>query len=137
MEVNSLTIRNIDWESLRTKYNDERKRKKVTGDWIKLYKDHNFYSSCNVIRVIKSVSRFSGTLVHTEKCVIHNFDKEILRKRPFWKDGHTWKDDINIYHKEIGRGNVDCIHVNQERSSGGLMQVNISSFMKHRNVMIG
>jgi hypothetical protein len=56
-----------------------------------------------------------GTTGRDVKC-IPNFDRELEGKRPFWRPGRRWEDNIKTDKpiKEMGYEEVDWINVVQD-----------------------
>jgi hypothetical protein len=86
----------------------------VTGGWRKLHNEelHGLYSSPSTVRVIKA-RRMNGKLMGEER-VVYN----ILVGRPVGPPGRPrrrWEDNIKMDLREIGFGDVDWIHLSQDR----------------------
>jgi hypothetical protein len=96
------------------------KRDEVTGGWRKLRNEelHGFYSSPSIIRVIKARRmRWAGHVARMgEVRVAYN----ILvgrpeGRRPLGRPRRRWEDNIIMDLREIGFGDVDWIHLAQDR----------------------
>jgi hypothetical protein len=96
------------------------KRDEVTGGWRKLNNEelHGLYSSLSIIRVIKARRiRWAGLVVRMgELRVAHS----ILvgrpeGRRPLGRPRRRWEDNIKMDLTEIGFGDVDWIHLAQDR----------------------
>jgi hypothetical protein len=96
------------------------KRDEVTGDSRKLHNEelHNFYSSPNIIRTIKSRRmRWTG---HVARMGEKTNAYKILvgkpeGKRPLGRPRRRWVDNIKIDLREIGLEGVIWIDVAQDR----------------------
>jgi hypothetical protein len=96
------------------------KRDEVTGDWRKLHNGelHNLYSSPDIIRQIKS--RRMGWAGHVA-CMGEG--RNVYRvlvgkpegKRPLERPRRRWKNGIKMDLREIGWGDVEWIHMAQDR----------------------
>jgi hypothetical protein len=95
------------------------KRDEVTGVWRKPHNEelHGLYSSPSIVRVIKArMMRWAGHVARVgEVRGAHN----ILvgrheGRRPLGRSRHRW-EDIKMDLREIGFGNVDWIHLAQDR----------------------
>jgi hypothetical protein len=93
------------------------KRDEVTGDWRKLHNEelHDLYSSPSIIRVIKATRiRWAGHVARMEEVrEAHN----ILVVRPLGRPRRRWEDNIQMDLGEIGFGDVNWIHLAQDRDS--------------------
>jgi hypothetical protein len=96
------------------------KRYEVTGGWRKLHNEelHGLYSSPSVVRMINARRmRWAG---HVE-CMgeVRGAHNILVGKpegrRPLGRPRHRWEDNIKIDLGEIGFGNVDWIHLTQDR----------------------
>jgi hypothetical protein len=85
------------------------KRDEMTGGWRKLHDEelHSFYSSPNILRVIKSrIMRWTGHVVRMRE--INAYAYKILvgkpeGKSPLGRPGRRW-DNIKVYLREIEVG---------------------------------
>jgi hypothetical protein len=88
----------------------------VTGGWRKLHNEelHGLHSSPSIVRVIKARRmRWAG---HVELRGAHN----ILvgrpeGRRPLGIPRRRWEENIKMDLREIGFGDVDWIHLAQDR----------------------
>jgi hypothetical protein len=96
------------------------KRDEVTGVWGKMHNEelHGLYSSPSIIRVIKARRmRWAGQVAHMgEVRGAYN----ILVGRPegrrlLGRPRRRWEDNIKMDLGEIGFGDVDWIHLAQDR----------------------
>jgi hypothetical protein len=96
------------------------KRDEVTGGWLNLHNEelHNFHSSPNIIRMIKSRRmRWAG---HLARIVEKRNACRILvgkpeEKRPLGRPRHRWVDNIKMDLREIGWDFMDWINMAQDR----------------------
>jgi hypothetical protein len=82
------------------------KRDEVTGDWRKLHNEelHNFYSSPNIIRMIKSRRmKWAGHVARMEEK--RNAYRKLVGnpegKKPLGRPRRKWVDNIKIDLREI------------------------------------
>jgi hypothetical protein len=97
-----------------------KQRDEVTGDWRKPHNEefHNFYSSPNVIIMIKSrrmrwarhVSRMGATRT-TYRILVGKPEG----RRPLGRPRRRWVDNIKMDLREIGWDGMDCIDLAQDR----------------------
>jgi hypothetical protein len=98
------------------------KRNEVTGGWRKLHNEelHGLYSSPTIVRVIKARKmRWSGHVARMGE-VRGAYNILVGRpegRRPLGRPRRRW-EDIKMYLREIGFGDVDWIHWAQDRDSG-------------------
>jgi hypothetical protein len=96
------------------------KRDEVTGGWRKLHNEelHGLYSSPSIVRVIKErIMRWAGHVARMgEVRGAHNilFGRPEGR-RPLGRPRRRWEDSIKMDLWEIGFGDVDWIHLAQDR----------------------
>jgi hypothetical protein len=90
------------------------KRDEVMGEWRKLHieEHHNFYSSPDIIRQIKSRRmKWMGHVAHMGeerklyKVLVGKPEGKRLLRRP----RHRWEDGIRMDLRELGLGDVDWI----------------------------
>jgi hypothetical protein len=95
------------------------RRDEVIGVWRKLHDDefHNFCSSPNIIRIIKSSRiRWAGYEArmrekrNTYRVLVGKPDGRIPVARP----GRRWEDNIEVYLREIGWGCMDRIDLAED-----------------------
>jgi hypothetical protein len=87
----------------------------VTGGWIKLHNEelHGLYSSPGIFRVIEARRmRWAG---HVASMGEVRGAYNILIGRPEGRPRRRWEDNIKMALKEIGFGDVDCIHLSQDK----------------------
>jgi hypothetical protein len=94
------------------------KRDEVTGGWRKLKELHGLYSSPSIIKMIKARRmRWVGHVVHMGE-VRGAYNILVGRpegRRPLGRPKHRWEDNIKMDLREIGFGDVDWIHLVQDR----------------------
>jgi len=96
------------------------RRDEVTGDWRRLHNEeiNDFYSSPNIVRVIKSRRmRWSGHVAHMgeERGVCRFLVVKPEGKRPLGRPRHRWVDNIMMDLQEVGCGYMDWIGLAQDR----------------------
>jgi hypothetical protein len=102
------------------------KRDEVTGGWRKLHNEelHGLYSSLSISRVTKARRmRWAG---HVARMGEVRGAYSILPgrpegRRPLGKPRRRWEDNIKMDLGEIGFGDVDWIHLAQDREGGELL----------------
>jgi hypothetical protein len=96
------------------------KVEEVTEQWSKLHSRelHNLYSSQYIVRQIKSRRmRWAGHVARMgEGTTCTGFWWESpKKKRPLGRPRRRWKDGIKMDLREIGWGDVEWIHLAQDR----------------------
>jgi hypothetical protein len=96
------------------------KRDEVTGNWRKLHNDelHGLYSSPSIVRMIKA--RRMRWAWHVERMREVRGTCNILvgrpeGRRPLGRHRCRWEDNIKMDLREIGFGDVEWIHLVQDR----------------------
>jgi hypothetical protein len=96
------------------------KRDEVIGCWRKLHNEelHGLYSSLSIVRVIKARRmRWAGHVARMGE-VRGAYNIMVGRpegRRPLGRPRRRWDDKIKIDLREIGFGDVNCIHRAQDR----------------------
>jgi hypothetical protein len=94
------------------------KRDEVTG-WRKLHNEelHGLYSSPNIVRVIKARRmRWAGHVARMgEVRGAYILVGKPEGRRPLGRPRRRWEDSIKMDLREIGFGDVDWIHLAQDR----------------------
>jgi hypothetical protein len=96
------------------------KRDEVTGDWRKLHNEelHGLYSSPSIVTVIKARRmRWAGHVARMGEVrgAYNILVGKSEGRRPLGRPRRRWEDNIKIDLREIGFGDVDWIHVAQDR----------------------
>jgi hypothetical protein len=95
------------------------KRDEVTGGWRKLHNEelHGLYSSPGIIRVIKARMRWAEHMARMGE--VRNAYSILVGKsegrRPLGRPSRRWEDNIGMDLRGIGVGDVDWIHLAQDR----------------------
>jgi hypothetical protein len=97
------------------------KRDEVTVGWIKLHNEelHGLYSSSSVIRVIKARRmRWAGHVARmgVVRGAYNIFVGRPEVRRPLGRPRCRWEDNVKMDLREIGFGDVDWIHLVQDRN---------------------
>jgi hypothetical protein len=93
------------------------KRDEVTGGWRKLHNEelHGLYSSPSIVRVIKARRmRWAGHVARMGEAYNILVGRPEGR-RPLGRPRRIWEDNIKMDLREIGFGDVDWIHLAQDR----------------------
>jgi hypothetical protein len=98
------------------------KRDEVTGEWRKMHNGelHNLYSSPDIVRQIKSRRmRWAGRVARMGegRNVYRVLVGKPEGKRPLGRRRRRWEDGIKMDLREIGWGDVEWIHLAQDRES--------------------
>jgi hypothetical protein len=96
------------------------KRDEVTGGWRKLHNEelHGLYSSASIVRVIKARRmKWAGYVARMgEMRGAYNILVGMPeRRRPLGRLRRRWEDNIKMDLREIGFGDMDLIHLAQDR----------------------
>jgi hypothetical protein len=96
------------------------KRDEVIWGWRKLHNEklHGLYSSPSIVRVIKARRMRWAEHVACMGKVRGAYNILVGRpggRRPLGRPRHRWKDNIKMDLREIGLGDVDQIHLAQDR----------------------
>jgi len=96
------------------------RRDKVTGEWRRLQNKelNDFYSSPNIVRVIKSRRmRWAGhvTRMGEERGVYRVLVGKSEGRRPLGRPRRRWMDNISVDLQEVGCGYMDWIGLAQDR----------------------
>jgi hypothetical protein len=95
-------------------------RDDVTGSWRKLHNEelHGLYSSSGIAKVIKARRmRWAGHVacMGEVRCTYNILVGRPEGRRPLERPRHRWEDNIKMDLREIGFGDVDWIHMAQDR----------------------
>jgi hypothetical protein len=96
------------------------KRDEVTGGWRKLHNEelHGLFSSSSIIRVIKARRmRWVGhvTCMGKVRVAYNILVGRPEGRRPLGRPRRRWEDNIKMDLVEVGFGDVDWIHLAQDR----------------------
>jgi hypothetical protein len=94
----------------------------VTGGWRKLHNEelHGLYSSPGIVRVIKARRmRWAGHVARIREVrgAYNILVGKPEGKGPLGRPRRRWEDNIEIYLRETGFGDVDWIHLAQDRDA--------------------
>jgi hypothetical protein len=96
------------------------KKDEVTGDWRKPHNEelHGLYSSPSIVRLIKATRmRWAGHMARMGE-VTGAYNILVGRpegRTPLGRPRRKWEDNIKMDIREIGFGDVDWIHLAQDR----------------------
>jgi hypothetical protein len=95
------------------------KTDEVIGGWRKLHNEelHNLCCSPSIIRIMKSRRmRWAGhvALMGEERNAYRILVGKPQGKRPLGRPRHRWKDNIRMYLREIGWGDMEWIDLAQD-----------------------
>ena len=98
----------------------EPKRDEVTWEWRRLYKEelYDLYSSLNFIRAIKSRRmRWAGLVacMGNRRGAYRVLVGRRELKRPLWRPGHRWEDNIKIDVEEVGWGGMNGLDLAEDK----------------------
>jgi hypothetical protein len=98
----------------------------VTRGWRKLHNEELYvlYSSLSIVRVIKvRRMRWAGHVAGMGEVrgAYNILVGRLERRRPLGRPRRRWEDNIKMDLREIGFGDVDWIHLAQNRAGGGLL----------------
>jgi hypothetical protein len=96
------------------------KRDEMTGGWRKPHNEelHGLYSSPSIVRVIKARRmRWAGHVAHMGevRCENNILVGKPEGRRPLGRPRRRWEDNIKTDLREIVFGDVDWIHLAQDR----------------------
>jgi hypothetical protein len=96
------------------------KKDEVTGGWRKLHDEelHGLYSSPSIVGVIKARRmRWAGTVARMGEVrgAYNILVGRPERRRPLRRPRRRWEDNIKMDLREKGFGDVDWIHLAQDR----------------------
>jgi hypothetical protein len=96
------------------------RRDDVTGGWRKQHNEelHGLYSSPSIVRVIKARRmRWAGhvTCMGELRGACNILVGKPERRRPLGRRRRRWEDNIKMDLREIGFGDVDWMHLAQDR----------------------
>jgi hypothetical protein len=87
-------------------------RDEVTGEWKEVHEELNdLYSSTNIIRVIKSRTRWAGHVARMgeRRRIYRLLVGKPEGKRPLRKPTCGWEDNIKMDLQEVGNRGMDCM----------------------------
>jgi len=93
----------------------------LTGEWKRLHNEelNDLYSSSNIVRVIKSRTRWAGHVARMgeERGLYRVLVGKPEGRRPLGRPRCRWVDNIRMDLREVGCGHMDWIGLAQDRDS--------------------